>query len=63
VFDIFCLLLQKITPDSRRPVRFVDDPELAYVLQRYRETHDFNHLILGILRYAVTKSQFLGELR
>ncbi|XP_002128422.2 ubiquinone biosynthesis protein COQ4 homolog, mitochondrial-like [Ciona intestinalis] len=36
-----------ITPDSRRDVKFVDDPELAFVLQRYRETHDFNHLLLG----------------
>nr|CAB3232964.1 ubiquinone biosynthesis protein COQ4 homolog, mitochondrial-like [Phallusia mammillata] len=36
-----------ITPDSRLPVRFVDDIELAYVLQRYREIHDFNHLLLG----------------
>ena len=28
-------------------VKFVDNAELAYVLQRYREVHDFNHLILG----------------
>jgi len=27
-------------------VRFVEDPQLAYVLQRYRETHDFCHLLL-----------------
>ncbi|XP_076807342.1 ubiquinone biosynthesis protein COQ4 homolog, mitochondrial-like isoform X2 [Clavelina lepadiformis] len=36
----------QITPDSRLPVKFVDDPEHAYVLQRYREIHDFNHLLL-----------------
>ena len=36
-----------ITPDSRKPVKFVDDPELAYILQRYREVHDFNHLLLN----------------
>lgn len=37
----------KITPDSRMPVKFVDDENLAYVMQRYREVHDFNHLLLG----------------
>nr|XP_039251266.1 ubiquinone biosynthesis protein COQ4 homolog, mitochondrial-like [Styela clava] len=37
----------KITPDSRRPVKFVDDENLAYVMQRYREVHDFNHLLLN----------------
>ena len=36
-----------ITPDSRKPVKFVDDPEHAYILQRYREVHDFNHLLLN----------------
>jgi hypothetical protein len=39
---------QGITPDSRRPVRFVDDEELAYVAQRYREIHDFIHVVLGM---------------
>lgn len=29
------------------PVRFVDDPELAYVLQRYREAHDMAHVLLA----------------
>ncbi|XP_046845378.1 ubiquinone biosynthesis protein COQ4 homolog, mitochondrial-like [Xenia sp. Carnegie-2017] len=38
----------KVTPDSRLPVRFIDDPELAYVMQRYREVHDFNHALLGM---------------
>ncbi|XP_071444635.1 ubiquinone biosynthesis protein COQ4 homolog, mitochondrial [Hetaerina americana] len=38
----------KITPDSRRTVQFVDDPELAYVMQRYREVHDLVHTILGM---------------
>ena len=26
-------------------VRYVDDPELRYVMQRYRESHDFYHLM------------------
>ena len=29
-------------------VRFVDDPELAYIMQRYREIHDFTHTLLGM---------------
>ncbi len=36
----------RISPDTREPVRFVDDPELAYVLQRYREVHDVVHAVL-----------------
>ncbi|POW07012.1 hypothetical protein PSTT_08540, partial [Puccinia striiformis] len=28
-------------------VRFIDSPELAYVMQRYRECHDFYHVISG----------------
>ncbi|PNF29001.1 Ubiquinone biosynthesis protein COQ4-like protein, mitochondrial [Cryptotermes secundus] len=38
----------KVTPDSRLPVQFVDDIELAYVIQRYREVHDLFHTILGM---------------
>lgn len=37
-----------ITPDSRAPVQFVDDPTLAYVMTRYRETHDLTHCVLGL---------------
>lgn len=37
----------QISPDTRRPVLFVRDHELAYVLQRYRQIHDFTHCILG----------------
>jgi len=37
----------KITPDSRLPVRFIDDPELAYIMQRYREAHDLVHVVTG----------------
>lgn len=38
----------KVTPDSRLTVQFVDDIELAYVMQRYREVHDLVHAILGM---------------
>ncbi|XP_042855337.1 ubiquinone biosynthesis protein COQ4 homolog, mitochondrial-like [Penaeus japonicus] len=38
----------EVTPDSRLPVQFVDDAELAYVMQRYREGHDLFHTVLGM---------------
>ena len=33
--------------DERPPVRFVDDAELAYVATRYRQVHDFWHVIFA----------------
>lgn len=35
-------------PDQRLPVHFVDDPDLAYVMTRYREIHDLVHALLGM---------------
>jgi ubiquinone biosynthesis protein COQ4 len=29
-------------------VHYIDDPELAYVMQRYRETHDFYHALFAL---------------
>lgn len=29
-------------------MKFVDDEELAYVMQRYREVHDLLHTLLGM---------------
>ncbi|RUS14829.1 ubiquinone biosynthesis protein Coq4 [Endogone sp. FLAS-F59071] len=37
-----------VSPDTRDQVRYVDSEELAYVMQRYRETHDFAHTLLGL---------------
>ncbi|CAF3418898.1 unnamed protein product [Rotaria socialis] len=37
-----------LTPDARRPVSFIDDAELAYVMRRYREIHDLTHVTLGM---------------
>ncbi|ETM33290.1 hypothetical protein L914_19452 [Phytophthora nicotianae] len=34
--------------DGRSLVRFVDDPELAYVMQRHRESHDFWHTLFNV---------------
>lgn len=44
-----------ITADSRLPVQFIADPELAYVMQRYREVHDLVHATLFM------KTNMLGE--
>lgn len=45
----------QITPDSRKPVYFIEDEDLAYVMTRYRQIHDFTHCILGM------KTNMLGN--
>eukprot|EP01064_Diplonema_japonicum_P006849 TRINITY_DN14679_c0_g1_i1.p1 TRINITY_DN14679_c0_g1~~TRINITY_DN14679_c0_g1_i1.p1 ORF type:complete len:240 (+),score=60.12 TRINITY_DN14679_c0_g1_i1:46-720(+) len=35
-------------PSERPPVQFIDDSELAYVMRRYRETHDFAHTLTAL---------------
>ncbi|VDK63936.1 unnamed protein product [Onchocerca ochengi] len=44
----YTIFLERLntTPDERPTVQFVDDDDLHYIMQRYRETHDFNHLLL-----------------
>lgn len=37
-----------VSPDTRVAVRYIDDDELAYIFQRYRECHDFYHAITGL---------------
>ncbi|KAI5867435.1 Coq4-domain-containing protein [Durotheca rogersii] len=37
-----------VSPDTRAAVRYVDDEECAYVVQRYRESHDFYHALTGL---------------
>ncbi|KZF23216.1 Coq4-domain-containing protein [Xylona heveae TC161] len=37
-----------VSPDTRAGVRYIDDEECAYVMQRYRECHDFYHAITGL---------------
>ena len=37
-----------VSPDTRDSVRYIDDEECAYVMQRYRECHDFFHAITGL---------------
>lgn len=38
----------KVTPDSRATVLFIEDEDLRYVMQRYREVHDLFHSVLGM---------------
>lgn len=37
-----------VSPDTRVPVKYIDNEELAYIFQRYRECHDFYHSITGL---------------
>ncbi|BGP19695.1 Ubiquinone biosynthesis protein [Rhodosporidiobolus nylandii] len=37
----------RVTPDTRDPVRYIDNPTHAYIMQRYRESHDFYHVLLS----------------
>jgi ubiquinone biosynthesis protein COQ4 len=37
-----------VTPDTRDSVQYIDDEECAYVMQRYRESHDFYHALTGL---------------
>ena len=37
-----------VSPDTRDQVQFIDDEECAYVMQRYRECHDFGHAVTGL---------------
>lgn len=36
----------QVSPDTRKEVQFVDNADLAYIMQRYRELHDIVHTIL-----------------
>ncbi|KAB2107974.1 Ubiquinone biosynthesis protein [Alternaria gaisen] len=37
-----------VSPDTRAAVQYIDDEECAYVMQRYRECHDFYHALVGL---------------
>jgi ubiquinone biosynthesis protein COQ4 len=41
-----------VSPDTRDAVRYIDDSESAYVMQRYRECHDFYHAVTGLPVYV-----------
>ncbi|TVY40572.1 Ubiquinone biosynthesis protein coq4, mitochondrial [Lachnellula subtilissima] len=37
-----------VSTDTRNSVKYIDDEECAYVMQRYRECHDFYHALTGL---------------
>lgn len=37
-----------VSPDTRSTVTYIDNEEQAYVMQRYRESHDFYHALTGL---------------
>jgi len=37
-----------VSPDTRSSVKYIDNEECAYVMQRYRECHDFSHALTGL---------------
>jgi ubiquinone biosynthesis protein COQ4 len=42
------LVTYNVSPETRVDVKFVGDEELAYVMLRYRECHDFFHVLTGL---------------
>ncbi|XP_036602830.1 ubiquinone biosynthesis protein COQ4 homolog, mitochondrial-like [Trichosurus vulpecula] len=46
--DAHFLDVNRVSPDTRAPTCFVDDEELAYEIQPYREVHDLLHTLLGM---------------
>ncbi|KAL8560735.1 hypothetical protein ACOMHN_046418 [Nucella lapillus] len=36
------------SPDARLPVHFLEDPDLVYVMLRYRQIHDLSHTLLAM---------------
>ena len=45
---------QGLDPDERPLVKYVGNPEHAYILQRYKETHDMTHRLFG---YGISVSE------
>lgn len=37
-----------MSPDERDEVKYIDNEECAYVMQRYRQCHDIYHSIFGL---------------
>ena len=46
----YATFLQKhnFNPEERTPIRFISDPELSYVMTRYRQCHDYFHVLTGL---------------
>lgn len=54
--SVACSLLLFLLKKTCSSFRFISDPDLAYVLQRYREIHDLLHVLTG------APTSVLGEL-
>ncbi|CAR24121.1 ubiquinone biosynthesis protein COQ4 [Lachancea thermotolerans CBS 6340] len=39
------LIKEGVSPDTRAPVKYIDDPTHAYIFKRYRQCHDFYHAV------------------
>ncbi|CCD24134.1 ubiquinone biosynthesis protein COQ4 NDAI_0C04750 [Naumovozyma dairenensis CBS 421] len=39
---------EKVSPDTRAPVTYIDDPIHAFIFQRYRQCHDFYHALVNM---------------
>ncbi|SCU89406.1 LAME_0E03356g1_1 [Lachancea meyersii CBS 8951] len=39
------LMKEGVSPDTRAPVKYINDPLHAYIFKRYRQCHDFYHAI------------------
>jgi len=44
----YLVYIFRFEADGRAYVKYVDDAELAYVMQRYRELHDFWHVLFDL---------------
>jgi ubiquinone biosynthesis protein COQ4 len=42
------LQTHKFNPNHRAAVKYIPDPELAYVMTRYRQSHDFFHVLTDL---------------
>lgn len=39
---------EKVTPDTRAEVKYIDDPIHAYIFKRFRQCHDFYHSLVNM---------------
>ena len=42
------MTLHQLSPLDRTEVKYIGDDELAYIMLRYRQVHDFWHVLLGL---------------
>ncbi len=42
------LQLHQFDPNERSSVRFISDPDLSYIMTRYRQCHDYFHVLTGL---------------